>query len=68
MECYRKGRLVIRNLDEKDAPIIFDYRNYEICSCYQRGQVKKLKEKENLVRERKMMLLLCTTILCLQLC
>lgn len=53
MEFYRTDRLVIRNLAEKDAPIIYDYRNNEICSRYQRGQVKKLKEIENLVKERK---------------
>lgn len=53
MEFYRTDRLVIRNLAEKDVPIIYDYRNNEICSRYQRGQVKKLKEIENLAEEHK---------------
>ena len=33
-------RLVLRNLYEKDAPIMYDYRNHELCSRFQRGQTK----------------------------
>ena len=53
MEFYRTNRLIIRNVDEKDIPIIYDYRNNEICARYQRGQVKELKEIEGLVAQRK---------------
>lgn len=53
MEFYRTERLVIRNVDEKDVPIIYDYRNNEICARYQRGQVKKRKEIYELVKNRK---------------
>ena len=53
MEFFRTERLILRNVDEKDVPIIYDYRNNEICARYQRGQVKELKEIENLVAKRK---------------
>lgn len=53
MEFYRTDRLIIRNVDEKDIPIIYDYRNNEICARYQRGQVKKLEEIYDLVERRK---------------
>lgn len=53
MEFYRTNRLIIRNVNEKDIPIICDYRNNEICARYQRGQVKELKEIEDLVVQRK---------------
>ena len=33
-------RLILRQLKQKDAIIMFDYRNNEICSRYQRGQTK----------------------------
>lgn len=32
------NRLILRNVSPKDAGIIFDYRNNELCSRYQRGQ------------------------------
>lgn len=53
MEFYRTERLVIRNVAEKDVPIIYDYRNNEICARYQRGQVKRLEEIQDLVAKRK---------------
>lgn len=53
MEFYRTERLMIRNVSEKDIPIIYDYRNNEICARYQRGQVKTLKEIQDLVEMRK---------------
>ncbi len=53
MVFYRTDRLVIRNLASKDIPIIYDYRNNEVCARYQRGQVRKLKEIEDLVEEHK---------------
>ena len=33
-------RLVLRNVESKDADIMHDYRNNEICARYQRGQTK----------------------------
>lgn len=33
-------RLILRNVLTHDAQIIYDYRNNEICSRYQRGQTK----------------------------
>ena len=33
-------RLILRNLCFGDAPIMYDYRNNENCSRYQRGQTK----------------------------
>ena len=53
MEFYRTDRLIIRNVEEKDIPIIYDYRNNEICARYQRGQVKELKDIKELVVHRK---------------
>lgn len=53
MEFYRTERLMIRNVDEKDVPIIYDYRNNEICARYQRGQVKEWNEIQDLVTKRK---------------
>lgn len=35
-------RLVLRNLKAKDAKIMYDYRNHELCARYQRGQTKDL--------------------------
>ena len=32
------NRLRLRNIDRKDVDEMFDYRNNEICSKYQRGQ------------------------------
>lgn len=46
-------RLFLRNVEQKDAEIIFDYRNNEICAKYQRGQVKTKPEIENLIQKRK---------------
>lgn len=53
MKFYETARLVLRNVDKKDIPIIHDYRSSEICARYQRGQVKKLNEIEELVERRK---------------
>ena len=46
-------RLILRNLTEVDAPIMFDYRNNEICARYQRGQIKDFKGICELVANRK---------------
>lgn len=53
MEFFTTERLVIRNVSEKDIPIIYDYRNNEICARYQRGQVKSLEEISLLVKMQK---------------
>ena len=35
-------RLILRNLKEEDAAVMYDYRNHIRCSKYQRGQTKDL--------------------------
>ena len=46
-------RLRLRNVTEKDVDIIHDYRNNEICACYQRGQTKDYEGIADLVERRK---------------
>lgn len=46
-------RLVLRNVAAKDAEIIYDYRNNEICARYQRGQTKDYDGIVALVARRK---------------
>ena len=46
-------RLVLRNVAAKDAPIMFDYRNNEICAKYQRGQTKDYEGICALVTKRE---------------
>lgn len=46
-------RLLLRNVAAKDADIMFDYRNNEICARYQRGQVKDYDGIVSLVGRRK---------------
>ena len=46
-------RLVLRNVENKDAKIMFDYRNNEICAKYQRGQTKNLEGICELIERRK---------------
>lgn len=53
MEFFRTERLVLRNVKEKDVPAIYDYRSNEICTRYQRGQVKELDEIRKLAAKRK---------------
>ena len=40
MTFIETDRLLLRNVAAKDAEIMYDYRNNEICAQYQRGQVK----------------------------
>lgn len=47
------SRLLLRNVTSKDIPIIFDYRNNEICAKYQRGQTKDYEGISTLVERRK---------------
>ena len=50
-------RLVLRQLKPEDAVIMFDYRNNEICSRYQRGQTKDLDGIRKLIDQRRECLL-----------
>ncbi len=46
-------RLRLRNVAAKDADIMFDYRNNEICAKYQRGQTKDHEGICNLIEHRR---------------
>ena len=46
-------RLYLRNVMPCDVDIMFDYRNNEICSRYQRGQTKTYEGIVELVQRRK---------------
>lgn len=46
-------RLHLRNLQEKDAKIMYDYRNNDICARFQRGQTKDYDGIAQLVDRRK---------------
>lgn len=46
-------RLILRNVAAKDADIMYDYRNNEICARYQRGQTKDYEGIVQLVERRK---------------
>ena len=46
-------RLHLRNVMSKDAAIMYDYLNNEICARYQRGQTKDLAGIEALIEKRK---------------
>ncbi len=46
-------RLRLRNVKEKDADIMFDYRNDAICARYQRGQTRDHAGIAALVERRK---------------
>lgn len=53
MILVETARLLLRNVAVKDAEIMYDYRNNEICARYQRGQVKDLDGIVALVERRK---------------
>ena len=38
MILVETAHLLLRNVAAKDAEIMYDYRNNEICARYQRGQ------------------------------
>lgn len=46
-------RLHLRNVMPEDVDVMFDYRNNEICSRYQRGQTQTYEGIEDLVKRRK---------------
>lgn len=53
MILIETARLLLRNVAAKDAEIMYDYRNNEICARYQRGQVKDLDGIVALVERHK---------------
>ena len=53
MIFLKTDRLVLRNVTAKDAGIMYDYRNNEICAQYQRGQTKDNNGIVALVERRK---------------
>lgn len=46
-------RLILRNMEEKDLETMYEYRNSQLCSRYQRGQTKDKKGLMRLIEERK---------------
>ena len=53
MTFIETDRLILRNVAAKDADIMYDYRNNEICTRYQRGQTKDYDGIAQLVERRK---------------
>ena len=53
MTFMETDRLILRNVAPKDADIMYDYRNNEICARYQRGQTKDYKGIAQLVERHK---------------
>ena len=53
MTFIETNRLILRNVAAKDTDIMYDYRNNEICSRYQRGQTKDYDGIVALVERRK---------------
>ena len=51
MVFLETNRLILRNVAQKDAGIIYDYRNHHLCARYQRGQTKDYQGIEELVRD-----------------
>ncbi len=52
-------RLTLRNVADRDAAEMFDYRNNELCAKYQRGQVRELDQIAALIARRKNDALTC---------
>lgn len=53
MTFLETERLILRNVAPKDADIMYDYRNNEICARYQRGQIRDYAGIAALVARRK---------------
>lgn len=53
MVFLETDRLILRQVIPDDAEIMFDYRNHELCSRYQRGQCKQLDEIKTLIANRQ---------------
>ncbi len=54
MIFLKTPRLCLRNTIQDDADVMRDYRNNELCSRYQRGQVRDRRGIESLVRLHRM--------------
>ena len=54
MMFLETDRLRLRNVATKDVDIMYDYRNNEICTRYQRGQTKDYPGIAALVEKRSM--------------
>ena len=52
MILLETDRLILRQLTPADAEIMYDYRNNELCSRYQRGQTKDLQGIQLLIQEQ----------------
>lgn len=52
MIIIKTHRLILRNLRDTDAAVMYDYRNNEVCARYQRGQTKDLPGIQKLVMDR----------------
>ena len=53
MTFLETDRLRLRSVEAKDADVMFNYRNNEICARYQRGQIKDYDGIVQLVERRK---------------
>lgn len=53
MNFLETKRLKLRNIQESDLDIMYDYRNNEECSRHQRGQTKDREGLIKLIAERK---------------
>lgn len=53
MIFFETKRLILRNVSADDVDTMFNYRNNEICSRYQRGQTKTRRGIEEFVQRRK---------------
>lgn len=53
MTQIETGRLILRNVAEKDARVMHDYRNNAVCAKYQRGQAKNLESIRGLIERRR---------------
>lgn len=51
MVFLQTDRLKLRNVEQRDAGVMFDYRNNELCARYQRGQTKDLAGIDQLIRD-----------------
>ena len=46
-------RLILRNVEEGDEAVMFDYRNHPLCARYQRGQKRARHHIRELISRRK---------------
>jgi RimJ/RimL family protein N-acetyltransferase len=53
MVLLETDRLFLRNVEQRDADVLFDYRNNDICAKYQRGQTKDFDGIVALIDRRK---------------